>query len=166
MTNEKTNLSSVDLPRDEQSEERDPDKMELKKSIGSRIRQVRKSIGLTQAEMVAHFECGRANYSRIEKGEVFPNPAILRILNERFKVSLHWLICEKGDMLEDQASKGPASGMDIPAGDEEDVQDMLAYMEAVPMVRHAILGFFLEYKAKNREIIEPLVAELRQAGAQ
>ncbi len=138
--------------------EREPGKMELKKAIGRRIRRVRKSRGLTQAEMVAHFGCGRANYSRIEKGEVFPNPTILRVLNERFCVSLRWLICDAGEMLEEQGASKPVLGLDLPAGDQEDIHDMLACMGAVPMVRHAMLGYFMEYKAKNGKIIAPLIA--------
>ncbi len=159
MTKERIDFSHGDIAPQEPFGERHPGKMELKKAIGQRIRRVRKSRGLTQAEMVAHFECGRANYSRIEKGEVFPNPTILRILNERFCVSLRWLICDKGEMQEELGAPQPVLNPDLPAADQEEIRDMLAYMEAVPMIRHAMLGYFMEYKAINKKIITPPITE-------
>lgn len=129
----------------------------LKKEIGARIRYVRRMLGYTQEKMVASFDCGRANYSRIEKGEVFPNPAMLKALNKKFKVSLHWLICNKGQMLERKAMKSQQVKMECL--EEAEIRELFLYMDTVPMVKHAVLGFFLEYKGKNKRLIEPLVKQ-------
>lgn len=132
-------------------------KLKLKKEIGLRIRQLRKMQGYTQAEMVEYFDCGRANYSRIEKGEVFPNPTILKTLNSRFNVSLHWLICNKGSMLEQEEQPNAVDWGGN--GIEEEIKELLSYMDRVPMVKHAMLGYFLEYKAKYKRLIEPMIEE-------
>ncbi len=57
---------------------------------------LRENRGLTQAEMVKYFDIGRANYSRIEKGEIFPTPYILHMLQIYFNVSLDWLVAGDG----------------------------------------------------------------------
>ncbi len=134
-------------------------KQELKKEIGTKMRKFRKSLGLTQAEIVAHFDIGRANYSRIEKGEVFPNAAILFTLKTKFNVSLDWLIGNDGDMFPEDAAdnkKSDANG----CGDE--INDLMEHMETLPMVKHAVLTFFLEYKVKNNRLIQQLLDELKQ----
>lgn len=139
---------------DEQTSER---KHNLKKEIGIRIRQVRKMQGLTQAEMVEFFDCGRANYSRIEKGEVFPNPTILKTIHNRFNISLKWLICEEGVMQEGaEPDQQPVKSL---PNREPEFEDMLLTMELVPQVRHSILGYFLEYKAKYKQSILPVMEE-------
>lgn len=139
-----------------QNPAKEKQKTELKKEIGARIREVRKSLGYTQDRMVEHFDCGRANYSRIEKGEVFPNPAMLRELNRVFKVSLHWLVCGKGEMLENEDQY---KELKLGAVDGGEIKDLLVYLESVPMVRHAILSYFLEYVEKNKSLIAPFLKE-------
>ena len=120
-------------------------KTALKKEIGRRMREVRKSLGYTQDQMVDYFDCGRANYSRIEKGEVFPNPTMLEVLNQRFNISLHWLVCNKGDMHQSRGAAPPETAdLDTPI-EAGEIRELLLYVNAVPMVRHAVLGFFLEY---------------------
>jgi transcriptional regulator with XRE-family HTH domain len=134
-------------------------KKELKKEIGQRMRQIRKALGYTQEQMVSYFEIGRANYSRIEKGEVHPGATILNTLRTRFNVSLDWLITNNGKMfLRDRDKKNDRVKIDFGQSTEE-VLELLSYMGKVPMVKHAILSYFLEYKLKNRKIIREVMDE-------
>jgi len=141
-----------------QKTQSDGRKSALKKEIGAKIRQVRKRLGYTQDRMVDFFDCGRANYSRIEKGEVFPNPAMLNVFNSRFNVSLHWLVCGKGEMLEHEEKR-----VDMPSpdrgSDAAEIKDLLDYVESVPMVKHAVLSYFLEYLEKNKKLIAPFLKQ-------
>ncbi|NIM18017.1 MAG: helix-turn-helix domain-containing protein [Candidatus Aminicenantes bacterium] len=133
-------------------------KEQLRKEIGMRLRKLRKTLGYTQEQMVSYFDIGRANYSRIEKGEIFPGAAILNRLKIEFDVSLDWLIANEGQMFhhlregirerEEQVDFGTYSG---------EVRELLVYMDKVPMVKHAVLGFFLEYKMKNQDYIEGIL---------
>ena len=134
-------------------------KHQLKKEIGTRMRQIRKALGFTQNKIVSYFEIGRANYSRIEKGEIFPGATILSILSAQFNVSLDWVITGVGDMfvedsniMDDQDPKF----VDISKYPEE-TQDLLLHMDRVPMIKHAVLGFFIEYKTRNKKFIEPVL---------
>jgi transcriptional regulator with XRE-family HTH domain len=134
-------------------------KNELKKEIGQRMRKIRKALGYTQEQMVSYFYIGRANYSRIEKGEVHPGALILNTLRLKFNVSLDWLITNNGKMfLRDKDKKEQGIRLDFGQSAEE-ISELLNYMEKVPMVKHAILSYFLEYKLKNRKIIQEALEE-------
>ncbi|MCP5106050.1 MAG: helix-turn-helix transcriptional regulator, partial [bacterium] len=139
-------------------------KAALKKAIGLRIRKVRKSLDYTQEQMVDYFDCGRANYSRIEKGEVFPNPTMLKVLDEQFNVSMSWFLSGNGEMMKAPEEKEEFSKKTADDEIEEmELNALLDYIEQVPMVKHAILGFFLEYISKNKKIIEPYLEKAKNA---
>lgn len=132
-------------------------KEQLRKEIGMRMRKLRKALGHTQEQMVSYFDIGRANYSRIEKGEIFPGAAILNTLKIEFDVSLDWLIANEGQMFHhSREGKKREEHVDFGAYSGE-VRELLVYMDKVPMVKHAVLGFFLEYKMKNQDYIEGIL---------
>lgn len=135
-------------------------KAQLRKDIGKRMRRVRKTMGFTQDKMASFFDVGRANYSRIEKGEIFPNPTVLNILKTKFNISLDWLITDHGKMF--QADNIESSrAMDFGEHTEE-IKDLMYHMEQIPMVRHTVLGFYFDYKEKNKKIIKEFLEELEQ----
>jgi len=137
-------------------------KNELKKDIGQRMRKIRKALGFTQEQMVSYFDIGRANYSRIEKGEVHPGALILNTLRVKFNVSLDWLISNNGKMfLRDKDKKDANNHIDFGQSTEE-IRELLTFMDRVPMVKHAMLSFFLEYRLKNKKIIQEALDERRQ----
>ena len=130
-------------------------KQELRKKIGQRMRKIRKLLGLTQDQMVSPFSIGRANYSRIEKGEIFPQATILHTMRKEFNISLDWLIADEGEMY----PKEKKEIIDVANFGEytDEIRDMLFHMEKVPMLKHALLGFFIEYKIKNKKIIDQIL---------
>ncbi|UCH92734.1 MAG: helix-turn-helix transcriptional regulator [Candidatus Aminicenantes bacterium] len=134
-------------------------KQQLRKEIGMRIREIRRFLGYTQVQMVSFFDIGRANYSRIEKGEIFPAATILSTLRKEFKVSLDWLITGEGGMFHHQKQKKEEKKSPGFGEYTEEINDLLFHLQNVPMVRHALLGFFLEYKTKNQHIIRQILEE-------
>jgi len=133
-------------------------KQKLKENIGTRLRRLRDSLGMTQADMVKYFDVCRANYSRIEQGKVGPNPHIMHILKTNFNISLNWLVTGEGEMHPPKRNK-PGRAMYL-ANDSEELKDLVRLMKKIPMVKHAILGYYLEYKFKNIEIIRDLLEKL------
>ena len=132
-------------------------KLQLRKEIGTRIRKIRKALGFTQAHMVSFFDIGRANYSRIEKGEIFPTSTTLNTLLREFNVSLNWLIADEGEMFLEKKKTGiknRAFGKYI-----DEINDLLFHLEKVPMVRHAVLGFFMEYKMNNQGVLQEILEQ-------
>jgi transcriptional regulator with XRE-family HTH domain len=134
-------------------------KEELKKEIGMRMRKIRKALGYTQEKMVSNFNIGRANYSRIEKGEVLPNASVLNTLRTKFNVSLDWLIANCGKMFVKERDKKKQEEIIHLNQYGNEIRELLLLMDKAPMVKHAMLGFFLEYKARYRDIIQEALAE-------
>jgi transcriptional regulator with XRE-family HTH domain len=132
-------------------------KQQLRKEIGMKMRKIRKMLGYTQVQMVAFFDIGRANYSRIEKGEIFPTPTILNTLSKEFHVSLDWLIANEGEMFIITNQEQDEKKILNPGKHNQEIRNLLFHIETVPMVRHAVLGFFLEYKQKNQQIIQEIL---------
>lgn len=127
-------------------------KKKLKKEVGERLRQFRKKIGYTQEQIAPYMGVGRANYSRIEMGDIFPGVPALSTLKSEFNLSLHWLLCNHGDMFI-QGRENPDNYIFL-GNDNEDIKDLLNHILNVPMVKHSVLSFFLEYKMKNRALID------------
>jgi len=132
-------------------------KEQLRKEIGLRMRKVRKSLGYTQEQIVSYFDIGRANYSRIEKGEIFPGASILLTLKTEFNVSLDWLITNEGQKFSLEKEKMQKSKTFSLGEQGEELRDLMLHLENVPMLRHAVLAFFLEYKEKNKEHINRML---------
>ncbi len=129
-------------------------KNQLKIEIGQRMRKIRKALGLTQEKIVEHFSIGRANYSRIEKGEVHPGALILSVMRSKFNVSLDWLISNNGTMfLRNKEQQEQDIILNFGASQAE-IREMLQYMEKSSMVKHALLSYFFEYMQKNKDIIK------------
>jgi transcriptional regulator with XRE-family HTH domain len=131
-------------------------RQELKKKVGIKMRNFREERGLTQTEMVSHFDIGRANYSRIEKGEVFPNESILYTLIKKFKISLNWFIGDEGQMILTKRKNRDFSECG------EEIDELFYHIKKIPMVKHAVLAFFLEYKQKNNKLIKKLIEEIER----
>jgi len=135
-------------------------KTQLKLEIGQRMRAIRKSLGKTQDEMVEDFNICRANLSRIETGEISPRPEILDILKKQFNVSMTWLITGNGDMYNAPNAKTSDAGPlleTLLADDSEnnpEFKEFLHDLAHFPMMKHAMLSHFLEYKARYRQILK------------
>ena len=139
-------------------------KEQLKQEIGTRMREVRKALGFTQEKMVENFDIGRANYSRIEKGEVFPNPSMLNILRTKFNVSLDWLITNNDSMFIPETGERYKKEVD-PSDYPDEIQDLLKHMKEIPMIKHAVLGYFLEYKIEHKKLIHESLMESKRAAS-
>jgi hypothetical protein len=90
---------------------------------------------------------------------VFPNKFILTALRTQFNVSFDWLFIGIGKMFileKDEKDRGEAKYFGEYG---EEVRELLYFMNNAPMVKHAILGFFIEYKIKYKEILQRLLDE-------
>lgn len=67
-------------------------------SLGERLKYLRKSRNLTQAELAENIEISRANISKIEKDEISPLAKNLVHICTFFDVSADWLLMGEGDM--------------------------------------------------------------------
>jgi transcriptional regulator with XRE-family HTH domain len=126
---------------------------ELKNSVGKRLNQVRKKMGLNQGEFGEHLGCGRSNISQIETGLFFPTASSLAVLKSKFNVSLDWLFSGKGSMFIEEKEKN----IDLLDFQEysNDIKTMLMEMKNSKPIMHLVLAEFFEIKLdKNPSILE------------
>jgi hypothetical protein len=45
--------------------------------------------------------------------------------------------------------------------DSEDIDELLKHMVKIPLIKHAVLNFFYEYKLKNNRLIQKLFKEVQ-----
>lgn len=135
-------------------------KLELKSVLGERLREFRKKMGFTQRDLASHFDVGMANYSRIERGEVFPNASILIVLRKEFHLSLDWLLLGNGTMLDSTSLKEDNVIRMESYG--EDIKQLLGDMNDIPMLKHAVLTFYMEYKLNNEDNIHKYLTHRQQ----
>lgn len=139
---------------------------QIVKETGLRLRKIRKSLTYTQEKMGSYLGVARPSYDKYERGEVFPGPRALTVLANTFKVSLDWLIANKGSMLYSEKKVEPTENMWQPeekAQPQEktgpdvvtaDVKELLAHMERIPLLRYEVLTMFHKFKLKNKTLVE------------
>lgn len=62
------------------------------KEFGSRLRNLRKSIGKTQQEIADGFCINRSTYAYYECGKTFPCPDLLIEICDYYEISIEWLL--------------------------------------------------------------------------
>jgi transcriptional regulator with XRE-family HTH domain len=120
--------------------------------------------------MGSYLGVARPSYDRYERGDVFPGPKALTVLSNTFKVSLDWLIANKGSMRysekveptenlqqpEEIAQPQEKTGPDVVSAD---VKELLAHMERIPLLRYEVLTMFHKFKLKNKDLVESSIGD-------
>lgn len=128
------------------------EKEKSKKEIGGRLRKLRKHLKLNQGELAVHIEIGRADLSSTERGRIYPTVYVLYLLKKKFNVSLNWILFNEGEMFYTPPVKRRKNSGLNPLNEE--LHDLFYHIETIPMVRHAVLSFFFEFKVKNQDLID------------
>jgi transcriptional regulator with XRE-family HTH domain len=160
---------------------------DLRKTIGYRLKELRKSISYTQEKMATHFGLKRTSYSKYEIGETAPNYLVLEKLGNDFDTSLDWLICGKGPMIFKEKTAGetantqPEAGINqvendvlpIPCSPRQEQEgkslsrehrELVEHMEKIPLLHYEVMGFYHRFKIDNKELVETAVNASKQGG--
>lgn len=111
-----------------------------KKQIGLRLKGLRASKGLSQQELAKKLNVDRSTISKIESGENPTAASVLIELKRVFSISTDWLL----------TGSGPGS---IDPNDK-DVNELFTVMDDNRIVKHAVLGFFYNFKADNPKLFK------------
>jgi transcriptional regulator with XRE-family HTH domain len=128
------------------------EKEKAKKEIGERLRKFRKYLKLNQGELSVYLDIGRADLSSTERGRIYPTVYVLYLLKNKFNVSLNWLLFNEGEIFYTEPVKRRENSGLNPLNEE--LKDLIFHIENIPMVRHAVLSFFFEYKVRNQYLID------------
>jgi len=72
--------------------------MSGKIEIGLRMKAFRNALDITQKELCNTDSISQGNYTRIEKGQLYPKVDFLFYLHKNFSLNIHWLLTGKGEM--------------------------------------------------------------------
>ncbi|MCP5051208.1 MAG: helix-turn-helix transcriptional regulator [bacterium] len=152
---------------------------ELSLNAGEKLRKLRKEFHLTSPEMADRLRLKSNNYRKNENGVAFPNPKTLYLLTTEFNVSLDWFFFDRGPKflseknreqelekkiaelekeleLARQGNTRLEKEAEAKSQLEQEVKEMLDYMEQVPVFYHETLAHFHRFKMQNRQAAEPI----------
>jgi len=132
---------------------------DMKKRVGERFRQFRKSLGKKQGVMGREFQTHQSTITNIEVGKTFPKISYLYRLYSDYRLNLNWLIGDDPDMLLKVKSKMVTVISLLPAQIPEDDYRYEKYLELlglmmVPEVEQVIWGKLQEAKILFKEAID------------
>jgi transcriptional regulator with XRE-family HTH domain len=163
-----------------------PSKRETElQAIGARLKEAREGAGYNRKQMAATMGITPSGYNKNEHGLHFPSIASLRRLSEKNDISMDWLLFNKGAMYHKESEKQKKElekavaaltkevdqlKHDLETEQKEqkagvwdnEVTELLGYMERVPMLYHEILLHFQKFKMEHKELLE---ASLKPEGA-
>lgn len=110
-------------------------------TINSRIKNLRKKLGFTQAEFGEKISLKKTGASRIEQDGESVNPRVIQLICSNFNVSEQWLVEGKGEMFtnaEDQLLDKMAKAYNMNA---EELAFARHWLEQPDEVRHAVIDY-------------------------
>jgi transcriptional regulator with XRE-family HTH domain len=122
--------------------------------FGVRVRNIRKSLNLTQKDFSEKLNMSIQTLSDIERSKTYPCYDFFYNLLKKHRVSLNYLLLGEGNMflpLDKSSSEKKHFGLKefIYRGDNEDVRDFLEHFFRSKIVYYNILGIY--QKLKNEE---------------
>ncbi len=136
-----------------------------KKLIGSRIKEIRKYLRLTQKELAKTLDISNGYISDIEKGKKNPGILVLKKLFERFNVNISYIFEGKGKFFstpEKEKTIEPGPGIKN-IGDVKDIVEEIKWaLDNIPIVKYALIEFYLSYLFEKQDMLKDEVEKYRQ----
>jgi transcriptional regulator with XRE-family HTH domain len=130
------------------------------KGIHNRLKLIRKTLGFSQVEFCRHLDVSKPAYVRYENGTREPKIKVLNTLRDKYNVDINWLISGRGEMFLDEEKKKMLG--EVYEGEEkETVEELLYYLENAPVIRFAVLEYFMNYLYQNKDMIDAQIEESR-----
>lgn len=108
--------------------------------MGERFRIFRESIGKAQHELAGELLVSQSTIANIERGKAFPNISYLHHLYRNYRLNIHWMLLDQGEMMTRKHPRG------------EKYEDLFNMMQ-VPIVEDLIFAKLVEMKALLKEPI-------------
>jgi transcriptional regulator with XRE-family HTH domain len=128
-------------------------------SFGSRVKEVRKALRISQKDFAASLGMSGSYLSEIEHGNAAPGYEFLFKLSALYRVSLDYLVHGGGAMMLAEVSGGPGKKTREEVTRVEDSEDILWLMAHSPMFRNTLLGFSQKFYYENERIIRKDIME-------
>jgi transcriptional regulator with XRE-family HTH domain len=120
----------------------------IRKEIGLRIKEFRKSIKKYQYELAEELKSSQSTFTSIETGKIYPCSPFLNYLHLQYNLNLNWLLTGKGEMI---ISPEVNSFRNII--DDERYVELISLMR-IPAIEEIILARLAEVKVIAKEEIK------------
>lgn len=129
-------------------------------SFGRRVKEVRKTLRISQKEFAASLDMSGSYLSGIEHGNAAPGYEFLFKLSTDYRVSLDYLVHGSGAMMR-AVNNGPVERARDDVDSIEDPGDILWLMEHSTMFKNTLLGFAQKFYYENESIIRKNIMKLK-----
>ncbi len=120
---------------------------------GERVKDVRRSLELSQKEFASQLNIAASFLSEIESGKTRPGYNFLVRMASAFNVNPTWIILGKGEMFFSEEDGSPGWNYDF--GDHtESIRELLWYFKYSPLVKLSVMAFASKFLLDNEDIIK------------
>jgi transcriptional regulator with XRE-family HTH domain len=119
--------------------------------VGDRLKKIRGKFNYSTREMASVLEMSYDGYFKNETNMTYPRPTTLSLLQQKFDVSMDWLLLGKGPVFFKDKPQPVETFLANP-NNASDLMELLETIEQDPQLKHEILAYF--YKYKNNKNIE------------
>jgi len=117
-------------------------------TIGDRLRKVRLSLNLSILKISEMTGFSKSLVSDIETGKKKPSSIYLYGLLTLFNINTNYILTGEGSIF-----------LDDPPELDNDIGEMVDLMQRVDLVKYSMLSFFIDFKTRNKDVIEILLKE-------
>ncbi|MDQ1351686.1 MAG: hypothetical protein QG657_1991 [Acidobacteriota bacterium] len=125
--------------------------------FGQRVKEIRKTLRLSQKEFAESLGISGTFVSEVESGKYKPCYDFFYNMMEHFNVNLHYLLSGQGEMFI-RDMKPAETEIGEPFSSITKTEDILWYMTRSPMFMHSMFGFASRYLYENRTFVELEIA--------
>lgn len=133
------------------------------REIGVNLKRIRERLNWTLSIMSGNTGISPSYLSDFERGFKLPTSKYLKYLYETHNIDLNYIFGGVGRMLRE----GPEKDVKPDFGKyTEEIDELLYYMSRVPHALYVVLGYFAEYKLKNKQLLDEFLTKKEDTGKQ
>ena len=119
------------------------------REIGTRLKLVRTSLGLSIEKTGEMTGFSRSLISEAENGYKKPSSIYLKGLAGLFHANINYILTGEGEMF--------LTGGHREIERDEEIKELLYLMKNVNLVKYSVLSFFIDFKTRNKDVIQELL---------
>lgn len=117
--------------------------------MNERIKELRKTLGLTQDEFASRIDLSRNFIAQVESGAKKPSDRTIRDICQTYKANYEWLMYGSGEMINDDDSDAQAIVDSVMTGDNEFAKKTIVKLAKLSEERWKQLKEILEELSKE-----------------
>ena len=129
--------------------------------VEARLRRIRGYFGYRQYEMADFLGISRAAYGKNERGIHMIDLISIIAIHDKLGVSLEWLLFNRGPMFWKTVGDKKQKRTELQTTDSftGELDQMIAEMKGIPLLRHAVMGFYQKFRIENDQVIRQFLGQ-------